>query len=276
MDLRRPFNLPMPCDEVYALAADMGGMGYISEAHYVTLSNNAMIDINTANAILNAGHVQHACFASSACVYPEDMQAGTGINGLVESDAWRGKPDLGYGVEKLFAEELYERLSQLDGFTVALPRFHNIYGPQGHWRGGREKVIAALSRKIAEAPIYIHEGEETVEVEVWGDGEQTRSFCYIDDCLNILHALVTSGYSCPMNIGTGEAVSINDLAHLIGRVAGVKVVIRHVTGPQGVRGRNADLTLMHELLGIEPRVSLEEGIRRTYPWIAEQVKEANK
>jgi len=279
-DLRAPCNAVSAVrgmDAVFALAADMGGMGYISEAHYAALRNNATININTADAILATGQARHVCFTSSACVYPEDMQMVTGIDGLVESDAWRGKPDLGYGVEKLWAEELYERLAQLNGFAVALPRLHNIYGPEGTWRGGREKAPAALCRKVAEAMLGIGPRHHNVEIEIWGDGEQTRSFCYIDDCLDMLYALVMSGYDRPMNIGTDEAVSINELACIVGRAAGINMLyLKHVEGPQGVRGRNADLTLMHEVLGIEPKVSLVEGIRRTYPWIAEQVRRVNE
>lgn len=275
-------------DEVYALAADMGGMGFISTNHYEILQHNLRINLNTAEAARIHG-IRRLFYSSSACVYPERLQLTTTARNLAESDAWDGKPDTAYGIEKLAGEELYERLaeegrivihaaeetgvevylqlSEQHGVEVRIARFHNVYGPWGPWEGGREKSPAAMCRKAAEAR---REGHN--RIEVWGDGKATRSFCYIDDCLEMIHRLMRSNYALPMNIGTDTLVEIDYLAAIAGHCAGFEPELVHVPGPQGVRGRNADLTRMREWLDYESQVSLEEGMQRTYDWIEEQMQ----
>jgi len=255
-------------NEVYTLAADMGGMGFISQYHYWILVNNARINLNVAMAAGAIG-IQRLLYTSSACVYPEIFQTFTDARKLAEIDAWQGKPDTAYGVEKLMAEDIYQRLAEKNDLPVSISRFHNIYGPEGSWTGGREKAPAALCRKVAQAKLA---GEH--QIEVWGDGLQTRSFCHISDCLEMLYRLMRSGYDEPLNIGTDRAVSINELAQIISDVADWPVEIVHVNGPQGVRGRNADLSEMKRVLDYEPQVSLEAGMAELYTWIEEQVQDA--
>lgn len=245
-------------DEVYALAADMGGMGYIGFHDFDILQNNLRINLNTA-AAARVHKPEGLFYSSSACCYPESLQLETAIGGLAESDAWRGKPDTAYGVEKLVSEDVY---SHLPNTEVRIARFHNIYGTEGTWRGGREKAPAALCRKIAVASIT-----GNPEVEIWGDGEQTRSFCHIGDCLEMIYRLMQSDYRSPLNIGTDRLVSINELVDIAADAAGIEVVKRHIDGPQGVRGRNADLSKMKRVLDYEPQVSLEDGIAELYGWI---------
>lgn len=258
-------------DEIYALAADMGGMGYISKHHVDIMCNNTLININTLNAA-REHHVGKYLFTSSACVYNENLQ-GEDAMPLAEEDAFPANPDTAYGWEKLYTELLcyyyMEEFAGKTGMDIRVARFHNIFGPQGSWKGGREKAPAALMRKVAVVKLT---GRR--DVEIWGDGEQIRSFCYIDDCLEMLHRLVHSTWPYPLNIGTDEDVTINELTLLITEVAGLyRPKLIHVEGPQGVRIRNADLTRMRGILGYEPQFSLEDGIRRTYPWIEQQVKE---
>lgn len=243
--------------EVYALAADMGGMGYISSNHVNIMFNNAMINLNTLDAARN----KSILYTSSACVYPEDLQMGDEVD-LVENDAWLGKPDTGYGIEKLFSEELYQALGD-----VHIARFHNIFGPEGSWNDGKEKLPAAACRKVAEAKLY-----GKYDIEVWGDGEQIRSFCYIDDCLEMIYRLMKSNYYKPMNIGTDYSVTVNKVFDTVAEISRITIKKQHdLTKPQGVRARNADLTLMREVLNFEPQITFKDGLSRTYEWIRGQV-----
>lgn len=253
-------------DEVYALAADMGGMGYISAHHAEILHNNLRINLNTLEAARRS-NVERYFFASSACVYPDYKQNHPDVQPLAEADAFPASPQDAYGWEKLTTEQLCQRYREDYGLETRIARFHNVYGPMGSWVGGREKAPAALCRKIA----YVRMTGRK-DIYLWGDGEQTRSFLYIDDCLEGIYRLMQSDFHEPVNIGSERMVSINQLADLIVRVAGVRVVKQHIDGPQGVRGRNSDSRLAREVLGWEPQVSLEEGLRLTYDWIEEQVR----
>jgi GDP-D-mannose 3',5'-epimerase len=227
--------------------------------------HNTQINQNTVFASIIGG-VRRVLFTSSACVYPEDLQLDTNVAGLAETDAWKGKPDTAYGVEKLVGEELYQRAAEISDLEIRIARFHNIYGPEGAWTGGREKAPAALCRKVAEA-----KRTHTPNVEIWGDGEQTRSFCHISDCLAMLYGLMQSDYEKPLNIGTDRLVSINELTDIIAEAAGIEIVKKHIEGPQGVRGRNADLSEMKRVLGYNPAITLEWGMGELYRWVEEQV-----
>ena len=253
-------------DHVYALAADMGGMGYISANHARILHNNALINLNTLDAARRA-NVARYLFTSSACVYPEFKQTDAAVTALKEVDAYPAQPQDAYGWEKLIAERLCTHYREDYGLETRIVRFHNIFGPLGTWMGGREKAPAAMCRKVAIAKIT-----GATEIEIWGDGEQTRSFCYIDDCVDGLVRLMASDYHEPLNLGQDRLVSINQLAEMVCRIAGVSLVRRHVEGPQGVRGRNSDNTRLRGVLGWEPRVSLEDGLARTYTWIEDEVQ----
>lgn len=252
-------------DEVYQLAADMGGMGYISAHHGLILHDNLQINLNVAEAARVTG-VGRLLFSSSACVYPEYRQDVEDVAGLREPDAWPAQPQDAYGLEKLTSEELYRHYRRDYGVETRIVRFHNVYGPLGTWKGGREKAPAALCRKVAEAKLL-----GTGAVDIWGDGQQTRSFLYIDDALDGLTAVMHSDYPDPLNVGSEEMVSINALAGMVASVAGVKVLLRHVEGPEGVRGRNSDNTLVTATTGWTPRLTLREGLALTYPWIERQV-----
>jgi len=248
-------------DEVYALAADMGGMGYLSANHARVLHDNALIDLNTLEAARIEG-VRRYFYASSACVYPEFRQADTAVVPLREEDVYPAQPQDAYGWEKLIAERLALDYGNDYGIEVRIARFHNIYGPLGTWDGGREKAPAALCRKVAHAKLT---GAKSIEI--WGDGEQTRSFCYIDDCVEGIHALMRSEWREPLNIGRDRLVTINELADIVMGIAGVSLEKNHVPGPQGVRGRNSDNSRLREVLGWTPGIPLEDGLRRTYEWI---------
>jgi nucleoside-diphosphate-sugar epimerase len=252
-------------DEVYALAADMGGMGFISSHHARILHNNVLIDTHTLEAARLNG-VRRFLYTSSACIYPETMQTQTDVRPLREEDAYPAQPQDAYGWEKLITERLCAHYAEDYGIDTRIVRFHNIFGPFGTWTGGREKAPAALCRKIAVAK---RTGDPVVEI--WGDGEQTRSFCYIDDCVEGLERLMRSGYRNPLNLGQDRLITVNQLADMIAAAAGVEIDKRHIPGPQGVRGRNSDNTLLRTVLGWEPRVSLEDGLARTYAWIEAQV-----
>jgi GDP-D-mannose 3',5'-epimerase len=268
LDLRSRANCLLAMhgiDEVYALAADMGGMGYITAHDAKILHDNALININTIEAARKNG-VGRYLFASSACIYPEYLQDEADVRPLREEHAYPAMPQEAYGWEKLVAERLCQYYAQDYGLEVRIARFHNIFGPLGTWDGGREKVPAALCRKVAHAKLT---GDP--EVEIWGDGEQTRSFCYIDDCVAGLYRLMRSDYSEPLNLGQDRMVSINELADLIAELAGYPILKKHVDGPQGVRGRNSDNTRLREVLEWEPEISLEEGLARTYVWIEQQL-----
>jgi GDP-D-mannose 3', 5'-epimerase len=252
-------------DDVYALAADMGGMGFISSHHAEILRNNLLISTHTLEAARENKAARYL-FTSSACVYPEYRQTSTEVEGLKEEHAYPAQPQDAYGWEKLVTERLCVHYGQDYGMDVRIVRFHNIFGPLGTWDGGREKAPAALCRKVALAKLT-----GSCEIEIWGDGRQTRSFCYIDDCVEGLIQLMDSGYAEPINLGQDRLISINELADLVACAAGIAIEKRYVPGPQGVRGRNSDNERLRRVLGWEPRVSLEDGIARTYRWIEAQV-----
>jgi len=253
-------------DQVYALAADMGGMGFISANHATILRNNALINLHTIDAARTNG-VQRYLFSSSACVYPDYLQRTTDVRPLREEDAYPADPQDAYGWEKLITERLCLHYADEFGMETRIVRFHNIFGPYGTWDGGREKAPAALCRKVALAA-------DGGEIEIWGDGDQTRSFCFVDDCVEGIYRLMHSSHGEPINLGTDRMISINDLAQAIIQVSGKRDVhVRHVDGPQGVRGRNSDNTRLREILEWEPSTSLEKGLAVTYRWIEDQVRQ---
>lgn len=269
LDLRRRDNCleaVRGVEEVYTLAADMGGMGFISSHHAQILHNNLLMNLHTLEAARLHG-VKRYLYTSSACVYPEYRQMDVDVTPLKEEDAYPAQPQDAYGWEKLITERLCAHEREEYGIETRIVRFHNIFGPLGTWDGGREKAPAALCRKIAMAKLT-----GNPEVEIWGDGEQTRSFCYIDDCVIGLFKLMRSDYHDPLNLGQDRLVSINQLADIIADIAGVRIVKKHVSGPQGVRGRNSDNSRLRQVLGWEPEISLEEGLARTYTWIEDQVR----
>ncbi len=268
LDLRKVENCEQATrggiDEVYNLAADMGGIGYITAFHADISRNNILINTHMLEASRQNG-VSRFLFSSSACVYNQAKQKDPNVTALTEEDAYPADPEPGYGWEKLFAEELCRYYYKDYGFETSIVRFHNVYGPLGTYEGGKEKAPAAISRKVAMA-------QNGDEIEVWGDGEQTRSFMHVDDCVEGLIRLMASGYHEPLNLGTDELVTINELVDMVARAAGKKVRKRHnLAGPQGVRGRNSDNTRLREVLGWEPSIRLETGLANTYPWIASQV-----
>jgi GDP-D-mannose 3',5'-epimerase len=247
-------------DDVYALAADMGGMGFISSNHARIMHNNSLIDLHTLHAAVLNG-VSRYFYSSSACVYPEFLQLVEDVVPLREEDAFPAAPQDAYGWEKLLTELLCGYYSGDHGIATHVLRFHNIYGPLGTYEGGREKAPAALCRKIALV-------EDGGEIEIWGDGKQTRSFCYIDDCIEGILRMMGSNCPGPLNMGTDRMVSIEELASIIFELSGKKDVrIRHVAGPQGVRGRNSDNSKLVATLGWQPQVTLPDGLAVTYDWI---------
>jgi GDP-D-mannose 3',5'-epimerase len=273
LDLREYENCELATrggvDHVYNLAADMGGIGYIT-AYLANISrNNILINVNMLEASRQNG-VKRFLFSSSACVYAQSKQLSPEVTPLVEEDAYPADPEPGYGWEKLFAEELckyYRHDYRLATYAV---RFHNVYGPLGTFEGGKEKAPAAISRKVALAP-------DGGEIEIWGDGEQTRSFMYVDDCVEGLLRLMASQHHDALNLGTDRLVTINQLVDLVSTVADKKLVMRHdLSKPQGVRGRNSDNTRLKQVLGWEPEVSLEAGLEITYKWIESQLKKAGR
>lgn len=269
LDLRKWENCLQATDEmeqVYALAADMGGMGFISAHHAQILHNNTLINFHTLEAA-RANGVKRYLYTSSACIYPEYRQMNSEVTPLREEDAYPAQPQDAYGWEKLITERLCQHYSEDYGLETRIVRFHNIFGPYGTWQGGREKAPAALCRKIATAKLS---GEP--EIEIWGDGEQTRSFCFVDDCIQGIYRLMESDYPLPLNLGQDRLVTINELADIIAEIAGIHIIKKHIPGPQGVRGRNSDNTRLREVLQWEPEISLEEGLARTYVWIEGQVK----
>ncbi|HET6198367.1 MAG TPA: NAD-dependent epimerase/dehydratase family protein, partial [Acetobacteraceae bacterium] len=247
---------------VFNLAADMGGMGFI-ETHKADCMVSVLINTHMLVASREAG-VEHFLYGSSACVYAADKQTDPAVTALRESDAYPAMPEDGYGWEKLFGERLCRHFTEDFGMETRVARFHNVYGPHGTWEGGREKAPAAMCRKVLEA---IDDG--SLAVEVWGDGAQTRSFLYVDDCIDGTLALMASDVGEPLNIGSEELVTIDGLVDLVSEVAGIEVEKRHrLDRPRGVMGRNSDNTRARTLLGFEPKVSLREGIERTFWWIA--------
>ncbi len=255
-------------DEVYQLAADMGGAGYIftGEHDAEVMHNSATINLNTLEFGVQAG-VKRFFYSSSACIYPEYNQRDPQNPKCSEESAYPAAPDSEYGWEKLFSERLYFAYQRNRGTQVRVARFHNIFGPQGTWCGGREKAPAALCRKVAETP-------DGGEIEIWGDGLQTRSFLYVDECTEAVRRLMKSDFAGPVNIGSEEMVTINQLAEMAMAIAGKKLSIRHIAGPLGVRGRNSDNRLIRERLGWQPSQPLREGMEKTYAWISEQVEAA--
>jgi GDP-D-mannose 3', 5'-epimerase len=270
LDLRRweaCLEATKDVDHVYALAADMGGMGYISANHATILRNNSLINLHTLDAARENG-VSRYLYTSSACVYPEHLQLDAEVTPLREEDAYPANPQDAYGWEKLISERACEYFTDEFGIETRIVRFHNIYGPYGTYDGGREKAPAAMCRKVAMA-------EDGGRIEVWGDGEQTRSFCYIDDCVEGIHRLMGSDYRKPLNLGSDRMVTINELAQIVVDASGKRdITLHHVPGPQGVRGRNSDNSRLREVLGWEPQTSLEDGISSTYRWVEKQVLNA--
>ena len=250
-------------DQVYALAADMGGMGFISSHHAQILRNNALININTIESARVNG-VTRYLYSSSACVYPEHLQTDTDVVPLKESDAYPADPQDAYGWEKLVSEKLAEYYMSDYGLETRTVRFHNIYGPYGTYDGGREKAPAAMCRKVAAA-------DDGGSIEMWGDGEQTRSFCHVDDCVEGIYRLMESDHAEPINLGRDRMVTINELAEIVIGLSGKSLGVEHIDGPQGVRGRNSDNNKLREVLGWEPSISLEHGLIDTYQWISKQV-----
>ena len=255
-------------DDVYQLAADMGGIGYISANHALLTRNNTLINSHMLEAA-RFSKVRRYLYTSSACVYPGFLQDSDDVTPLREDQAVPADPEKGYGWEKLFAEQLATYYNQECGLDVRIVRFHNIYGPLGTYDGGKEKAPAAICRKVALA-------EDSGGIEIWGDGEQTRSFCYIDDCVEGLRRIMESGHTGPINLGTDELVTINALVDAVCEAAGKNLRRLHdLAKPQGVRGRNSDNTMLNELLGWQPGISLRQGINPTYRWIATQVDRRN-
>jgi nucleoside-diphosphate-sugar epimerase len=261
----RQITADIKFDELYQLAADMGGAGYIftGEHDAAVMHNSATINLNMAEEARRTG-VGKIFYSSSACIYPARIQEETDNPGLKETDAYPAEPDSEYGWEKLFSERMYLSYARNYGMEIHIARFHNIFGPLGTWEGGKEKAPAAMCRKVAETP-------EGGAMEIWGDGEQTRTFLYVDECLEGIRRLMKSSVSGPVNIGSDELISINDLARMAMGIAGKKVSIKHIDGPLGVRGRSSDNTYIQQVLGWKPTTKLIDGMRVTYQWIAEQV-----
>lgn len=252
-------------DEVYQLAADMGGAGYIFTGDHdaAVMHNSATINLNILEIGRETG-INKYFYSSSACIYPAYNQTDPDNPNCAEDSAYPAAPDSEYGWEKLFSERLYASYQRNHGIEIHIARFHNIFGPEGTWSGGREKAPAAICRKVAET---LNGGE----IEIWGDGKQTRSFLYVDECVEGIRRLMESNFEGPVNIGSEEMVTINQLAEMAMEIAGKQLKIRHVDGPLGVRGRNSDNRLIRQKLGWAPSASLREGLESTYLWIAEQV-----
>lgn len=257
-------------DEVYQLAADMGGAGFVftGDNDAAIMHNSALINLNILELARQEG-VGRIFYSSSACIYPEHNQMDPDKPVTAEASAYPAAPDSEYGWEKLFSERLYFAYARNYGMKVRVARFHNIFGEEGTWQGGREKAPAAICRKVAEAP-------DGGSIEMWGDGKQTRSFLYVHECLEGVRRMMEADYEGPLNIGSEEMVSINHLAEMAMSIAGKRQSINHIPGPLGVRGRNSDNSLIREKLGWAPSRPLEEGLRETYRWIEEQVKAQQK
>lgn len=252
-------------DWIYNLAADMGGMGFI-ELHKAECMLSVLINTNLLGAARDAG-CQRYFYASSACVYAADKQTTPENPGLKESDAYPAMPEDGYGWEKLFSERMCRHFFEDYGIETRVARYHNVYGPHGTYDGGREKAPAAICRKVIEA-----QRDNTMEIEIWGDGHQTRSFQYIDDCIFGTRAIMESHVREPLNLGSAEMVSINQLVDVAEEIAGVRLLRRYkIHAPKGVRGRSSDNTLIREVLGWEPSIPLKDGLAKTYAWIAGQM-----
>ena len=256
-------------DEIFQLAADMGGAGFVfTGAHDADIMHNsAAINLNVLGVARDRRYRSRIFYSSSACIYPEYNQMDPDNPRCAETDAYPAAPDSEYGWEKLFSERLYAAFARNYGLNCRVARYHNIFGPEGTWSGGREKAPAAICRKVAEAP-------NGGEIEVWGDGRQTRSFLYVDECVEGTLRLARSDVLEPLNIGSDEMVSINDLVALVAEIAGKRIEVRHIDGPQGVRGRNSDNNLIADRLGWAPSAKLRSGLERTYEWVKEQVESA--
>jgi len=252
-------------DEVYQLAADMGGAGFVftgdNDAHI--MHNSAMINLNVLELCKDYVPSLKIFYSSSACMYPEHNQLDPDNPNCAEDSAYPANPDSEYGWEKLFSERLYKAYERNYGLEVRIARYHNIFGEEGTWAGGREKAPAAMCRKVVEA---------NSEIEMWGDGKQTRSFLYIDECVEGTIRLMGSDYSDPVNIGSEEMVTINELAKKVMRIAGKELDIKHIAGPEGVRGRNSENSLIQEVLDWYPSLPLDEGLTKTYDWINKECK----
>lgn len=248
-------------DQIYQFAADMGGAGYIFTGNndFNIMSSSASININLLKHIINNNLSPKIFYSSSACVYPEEKQMDTQNSGLAELDAYPANPDSEYGWEKLFSERLYLSAKKNYGLDIKIARYHNVYGPLSTWRGGKEKSPAAICRKIIESD---------TEIEIWGDGKQTRSFLYIDDCLDGTISLMNSNKTGPYNIGSEEIVSINDLINMVSNIDGKTLKVININGPTGVRGRNSNNDLVFEDIGWSPKIDLKNGITKTYLWIS--------
>ncbi len=263
-DFRNCIEATKGIEKVYTLAANMGGIGYITAVKADVVRDNILINTNLAEACRFNG-IKRLFFSSSACIYPKYKQEETDVIPLKESDAYPADCEDGYGWEKLLSERMYKNFSEDYGLETRVSRYHNIFGPEGTYDGGREKAPAALSRKIAKA-------KDGGEMEIWGDGRQTRSFCYIDDCLEGTYRLMESDFSEPLNIGSDRLVTVDELADMIMKIAGKKLTKKYnLLSPQGVRGRNSDNTLCKKVLDWGPKISLEEGLVKTYQWVEKMV-----
>jgi nucleoside-diphosphate-sugar epimerase len=272
LDLRRFDNALIAVrgmDHVYALAADMGGIGFIEQNKGPIMRNNTLINLHTIEAA-RIHNVERFLYTSSACIYPGYLQRDENVKPLKESDAYPADAEDGYGWEKLYAERMCRHYSEDFGLDTRVVRFHNIFGPLGTFEGGREKSPAAICRKIA---LAANDGV----IEVWGDGHQTRSYCYIDDCVEGIYRLMQSDHSDPINLGQDRMISINELVSIVAGIAGKKInTVHDLNAPQGVRGRNSDNTMLRETLNWEPVVTLEQGLARTYSWIQSQLAAAGR
>lgn len=257
-------------NEIYQYAADMGGAGYIftGDNDADVMYNSAKINLNVLNAVIKYQDPKKTkiFYSSSACIYPEEIQMDNKDISLKEESAYPANPDSEYGWEKLFSERLYLSFLKNYGLDVKVARFHNIYGPLGTWTGGKEKAPAAICRKVSEAS-----SQNNYEVEIWGDGLQTRSFLYIDDCIEATRRFMNSDFNGPINIGSEEMVSINELAEIVGEISDKNIVLKHIDGPLGVRGRNSNNDLIREILNWNYEYSLKQGISETFKWINMQV-----
>jgi nucleoside-diphosphate-sugar epimerase len=259
-------------DEIYQFAADMGGAGYIFSGDHDAnvMHNSATINLNVIDRVRKLNNFTgknktKVFYSSSACIYPEYNQLDPDNPNCAEDSAYPAMPDSEYGWEKLFSERLYLAYHRNYSIPVRIARFHNIFGVEGTWQGGKEKAPAAMCRKVAETPGF-------GTIEIWGDGNQTRSFLYIDDCIDAVRLLMQSDFTGPVNIGSEDMVTINQLVDIVARVADKNIIIEHIDGPLGVRGRNSDNTLIEEKIGWVPSITLEQGIAKTYQWIKKQME----
>lgn len=262
------FSLICDVDEVYNLAANMGGMGHISKHYAQIFADNMKIDLNMLHGAKGCKNLERYFYSSSACVYREELQERPDIAGLRESDAYPAQPQDSYGYQKLMGEKLAEWYLNDYKVPTRVARFHNIFGERGTYEGGREKAPAAMCRKIATAKLTGNH-----EIEIWGDGEQTRSFCYVDDCVEGIYRITQHDQHVVLNLGSEHLVTINQLADMVADIAGITITKRHdLSKPQGVRGRNSDNTLLRKTIGWEPSISLRSGLEKTYAWVESQVE----